>query len=51
MLVTAYEFDGDLYYPIDSTVAPTAGDQVTPYESVGGRIIYISEDNTVYNND
>lgn len=48
--VTAYEFDGELYYPIDSTVAPTAGDQVTPYENVNGRIIYISEYDDVYAN-
>ena len=49
--VTAYEFDGELYYPIDSTVAPTAGDIVTPYENVNGRVIYINtEGNDVYNN-
>lgn len=46
--ITAYEFDGELYYPIDSTVAPTAGDHVTPYESVGGRVIYIAEGGDVH---
>ena len=49
--VTAYEFNGMLYYPIDSAVAPTAGDAVTPYENVDGQIIYISESEDVYNND
>lgn len=49
--VTAYEFNGELYYPIDSTVAPTAADPVTQYESVDGRIIYITEAGEVYDND
>ena len=48
--VTAYEFNGTLYYPIDSTVAPTAGDPVIPYENVDGKIIYISENDEVYDN-
>ena len=40
--VTAYEFNGKLYYPVDSDVTPAAGDPVTPYESVDGETIYIN---------
>ena len=39
--IIAYDFEGVLYYPIDSTVATIAGDPVTPYENVDGRRIYI----------
>lgn len=50
--VVAYDFEGVLYYPIDSTVAPMAGDAVTEYESVDGQKIYINiESGDVYSNE
>lgn len=48
--VKAYEFNGELYYPIDPIVDLPATDLATPYESVDGDIIYITSEGNVYNN-